>query len=147
MLTPLFVVSGHNIIRLAHTLSVPPPLRTASDLFHFFLIDSAISWYSHINQPHLLLFNHCYVWFFMSQTFVCLYFKVQRILTSSFCSTFSTLCFYHFPMHVDGNSCTDSNKTLKLLYYDALYNLSVQFFCMNWLSGLLSRLFLCIIGP
>ena len=41
-----------------------------SDLFHFFLIDSAISWYCHINQPHLLLFNHCYIWYVMSQMFV-----------------------------------------------------------------------------
>ena len=51
-----------------------------------------------------------------------------------------------FRMQVDDISCTDFNVALKLLYYDALYNLSVQFYCMNWLSGLLSRLFLCIIG-
>ena len=49
-----------------------------SDLFHFFLIDSAISWYCHINQPHLLLFNHCYIGFVMSQMFVCLNFKVPE---------------------------------------------------------------------
>ena len=36
-------------------------IKVLSDLFHFFLIDSAISWYCHINQSHLLLFNHCYI--------------------------------------------------------------------------------------
>ena len=49
-----------------------------SDLFHFFLIDSAISWYCHINQPHLLLFNYCYIWYVMSQMFDCLNFKVPE---------------------------------------------------------------------
>ena len=49
-----------------------------SDLSHFFLIDSAISWYCHTNQPHLLLFKHCYVWYVMSQVFVCLSFKVPE---------------------------------------------------------------------
>ena len=49
-----------------------------SDLFHFFLIDSAISWYCHINQPHLLLLNHCYIWYVTSQMLVCLNFKVPR---------------------------------------------------------------------
>ena len=48
-----------------------------SDLFHF-LIDSAFSWYCHTNQPHLLLFNHCYIRYIMSQTFICLNFKVTE---------------------------------------------------------------------
>ena len=46
-----------------------------SDFFHFFVIDSVISWYCHINQPHLLLFNHVYIWYVMCQMFVCLNFK------------------------------------------------------------------------
>ena len=49
-----------------------------SDLFHFFLIDSDISWHCHINQPHLLLFNHCYIWYVMGQMFVYLNFKVPE---------------------------------------------------------------------
>ena len=44
-----------------------------SDLFHFFLIDSAITWYCHINQPHLLLLNHCCIWYVMNQLDVCLF--------------------------------------------------------------------------
>ena len=49
--------------------------------------------------------------------------KSQRILISSFYITFSTLCFYHFRMQVDGISCTDSNVAWKLLYNDTLYNI------------------------
>ena len=49
-----------------------------SNLFHFCLIDSAISWYCHINQLLLLLFNHCYIWYVMSQMFVCVNFKVSE---------------------------------------------------------------------
>ena len=67
-----------------------------SDLFQSSLINFAIFWYCHINQPHLLLFNHCYIWYVMSQMFVYLNFKFQKILASTFCSTFSTLCFHHF---------------------------------------------------
>ena len=70
-----------------------------SNLFHFFLIDSAISWYCHINQPHLLLFFSTTVisgmlWARCLSVWIL---KSQRILTSSwsFCGTFSTLCSHY----------------------------------------------------
>ena len=65
-----------------------------SDFFHCFLIDSAISWYCHINQPHLLLFNHCYIWYVISQMFVCLNFKVLKYYYD-----YDYDCDYHYHYH------------------------------------------------
>ena len=98
-----------------------------SDLFHFFLIDSDISWYCNINQPHLLFFNHCYIWYIMSQMFVGLNFKVPENFDFFILQHLLDIVFSPFFGCSRCISCTDSNVTLKLLYYDALFNLSVQF--------------------
>ena len=88
-------------------LQSPPALQSRSfpkrlsgclvlrDLLHFFLINSAISWNCLINQLNLFLFNHHYIWYFMSQMFVWIL-NFQRILTSSFCSALSSLSSHHF---------------------------------------------------
>ena len=101
------------------------------NLFHFFLINPAIFWYCHIIQPYLLLFNHCYIWYVMSQMFICLNFQVPKNFDFFILQHFLDIVFPpFFRMQVDGISCTDSNVELKLLYYNALYKLSVQFYCM-----------------
>ena len=62
----------------AKVFLLPFQVLILSDLFYFFLIDSAISWYCHINQSHLLLSNHCFILYVISQMFVYLYFKIPE---------------------------------------------------------------------
>ena len=102
-----------------------------SDLFNFFLIDYAISRYCHINQPHLLLFNHCYIRYVMNQMFVCINFKVLENFDFFILQHFLDIVFPPFFGCRYMIFLADFNVALKLLYYDALYNLSVQFYCMN----------------
>ena len=74
-------------------------------------------------QP--LLYLVCY------EPDVCLNFKVPENFDFFILQQFLDIVFTIFRKWVDDISCTDSNVALKLLYYDALYNLSVQFYCMN----------------
>ena len=68
----------------------------------------------------------------MSQMFVCLNLKVPENFDFFILQHFLDIALLpFFPIQVDGISRTDSNVALKLLNYDALYNLPEQFYGMN----------------
>ena len=80
----------------------------------------------------LVFSDFFHIRYVMSQMFVCLNFKVPQNFDFFILQQFLDIVFNHFSdAGKYGISCTDSNVALQLLYYDALYNLFVQFYCMN----------------
>ena len=99
------------------------------NLFDLFLLNSTISWYYHINEPHLLLLNHCDIWYVVRQMFISLNLEIPKYFDVLLCKTFSTLCSYYLSAPGIVYFFTDSNVALRPLYYDTSYSLSALSYC------------------